>query len=196
MRKVGLLATCAPLILHLAFSLRQRTSLSHFTLEMSADDAMTSTYSHLADRCLNRYRVNPEKQYWIGIAGGPGSGKSTLASAVCKLVNAGLSSDLAVVIPMDGYHYSRSQLREMSVTEERSFEDLLARRGSPWTFDAEKLVKDLLKAKSLRSMSFPTYSRQLSDPVQGKLAHLNHIPSSSMRCRWSKALRLTSYRAG
>ena len=99
---------------------------------MSAvDDAMTPTYDRLAGICLQRFKENPSRQYWIGIAGGPGSGKSTLASAVCDRVNSLHSADIAVVVPMDGYHYSRDQLREMGATGERSFEELLARRGSP-----------------------------------------------------------------
>ena len=70
---------------------------------------------------------------------------------------------------MDGFHYSRKQLMEMSrdVTKDPnspSYEELIARRGSPWTFDAASIVKELTKAKLEGKASLPTYSRQLSDP--------------------------------
>ena len=46
--------------------------------------------------------------------GGPGSGKSTLSAAVSNIINHKAGTALSVVIPMDGYHLSRQQLKEMS----------------------------------------------------------------------------------
>jgi pantothenate kinase len=48
-----------------------------------------------------------------------------------------------------------------------SYDELLARRGSPWTFDAESLVTALTSAKRDACGILPTYSRTLSDPVPG-----------------------------
>lgn len=44
---------------------------------------------------------------------------------------------MCIVLPMDGFHFSRAQLKVMGESGPNSFDDLLARRGSPWTFDAE-----------------------------------------------------------
>lgn len=64
----------------------------------------------------------------VGLAGPPGAGKSTLASEVVQRVNelwpekaSSLDSevrppDVAVVLPMDGFHLYRSQLDAMEVS--------------------------------------------------------------------------------
>lgn len=44
----------------------------------------------------------------------------------------GNSTDIAVIFPMDGYHYTRSYLRE-----QENSEFLFKRRGAPFTFDGE-----------------------------------------------------------
>lgn len=129
---------------------------------------MTSIYDELAEELrgkIERIGSGERSQFWVGIAGGPGSGKSTLSEAVVSR----LGKDVAVVLPMDGFHYSRAQLRAMADEpgSAHSFEDLLARRGSPWTFDAAGLVSSLTAAKQQGSAVLPTYSRQLSDPVPG-----------------------------
>jgi pantothenate kinase len=63
----------------------------------------------------------------VGLAGPPGSGKSTLSSEVARRVNklwlqkaSSLDSqvkppDVAIVLPMDGFHLYRSQLDKMEV---------------------------------------------------------------------------------
>ena len=76
-----------------------------------------------------------KQQVWIGIAGSPGSGKSTLASSLCELCNKKRKHgcnfneieimDLnAIVVPMDGYHYCKSELEKFENREEA-----FARRG-------------------------------------------------------------------
>lgn len=65
-------------------------------------------------------------RYIVGLAGPPGAGKTTLASEVaCRLnklwsksvVEMGEASphEVAVVLPMDGFHLYRSQLDAMDV---------------------------------------------------------------------------------
>lgn len=62
----------------------------------------------------------------IGIAGGPGSGKSEFAKEVCDEVNrvaadkGATTKDVAVIIGMDGWHYSRKQLDEFPVSAQVS----------------------------------------------------------------------------
>ena len=82
------------------------------TTAMSAappDAAMLPTYKALAQHLLNR--ETSENAHWVCIAGGPGSGKSTLGAAVAQMVNEELGEERAVVLPMDGFHYSRAELR-------------------------------------------------------------------------------------
>ena len=146
------------------------------TLAMSAaalaspDARMSGCYDRLAGRLLARLRLgdaaatSPERPWWVAIAGGPGAGKSSLASAVCERVNA-VSPGAAVVLPMDGFHYSRAELRALGPPDAGSF---LPRRGSPWTFDAEGLCASLTRAKAASEARLPVYCRVKSDPVPAR----------------------------
>ena len=80
----------------------------------------------------------------IGISGPPGAGKSTLAAAVAGRVNRAQGRECCVVLPMDGFHYSRAQLCALDPPDAASY---LPRRGAPWTFDAEALLACLSAAK-------------------------------------------------
>ncbi|KAL3808870.1 hypothetical protein ACHAXA_004157 [Cyclostephanos tholiformis] len=87
----------------------------------------------------------------------------------------------AVVLPMDGFHYSRSQLMNMAggdddggggdgggdgpASTRATYDELLARRGAPWTFDAEACVEAFTRARMTGEASLPIYSRIASDPV-------------------------------
>jgi pantothenate kinase len=128
---------------------------------------MAATYDRLAARLLDRLSMIPNvdgRTWWVGIAGGPGAGKSTLAEAVCARVNKAAGAEISVVLPMDGFHYSRARLRELDPPDAAAY---LPRRGALWTFDAELLCAALARAKSTGEASLPTYSRVLSDPVPG-----------------------------
>lgn len=138
---------------------------TNFIVMSVLDSAMHDEYDKLSESLVSKVMQLKDSQHWVGIAGGPGSGKSTLAVAVMMRVNDALGDELCVVLPMDGYHYSRQQLKDMAASGECSFDDLLARRGSPWTFDGEGFVAALTAAKARRAASLPVYSRKLSDPV-------------------------------
>ena len=146
----------------------RRTMKTEDLLRMNArDELMSPTYHRLASMLMDDRLTKlggDQQQYWVGIAGGPGSGKSTLAASVRDIINDKAGTDIAVVLPMDGYHYSRKELKSIADMGEYSFEELLARRGSPWTFNAAKIVSS---ARRSGSAVLNTYSRQLSDPVEG-----------------------------
>ena len=98
------------------------------------------------------------------MAGSPGRGKSTLAAAVCARLNAAAGADVAVVFPMDGFHYYRSQLAEFSDPEEAT-----RRRGSPFTFNARAFVDRVRAAKDNRvdTTLVPAYDHEVHDPEAG-----------------------------
>ena len=165
------------------------------------DGAMRGTYDDLARRVIERYdgeyRTLRNAQLFVGVAGGPGSGKSTLANAVAEIINermgptpdrsrreqrgvggegSGASTSraaaaAAVVLPMDGFHYSRSQLRTMSNTNNDgvrhyTYDELLARRGAPWTFDADGCIDAFTFARrNGYHANLPIYCRTRSDPI-------------------------------
>ena len=65
---------------------------------------------------------------------------------------------------MDGFHFSKERLQEMDPPDAKK---LFARRGAPWTMDAELCYKLLREAKQKGQGELPTYSREISDPVPG-----------------------------
>lgn len=163
------------------------TTLSNNPSSSEAVDAnMESTYDSLASRLVLRYEQQctssnrlTNNQLFVCVAGGPGSGKSTLSQAVVNRINTMMASNdnnsddntrelpAAVVLPMDGFHYTRSELQIMgtSPTAPYTYEELLARRGAPWTFDAEGCIASFIAARRDGKASLPVYSRVKSDPV-------------------------------
>ena len=137
-----------------------------------ADKACAS----LADEVLEEVRYMREEakenegvRYVLAIAGCPGSGKSTLAKRLCTKLNARASEEgrggTAVVIPMDGYHYTRAELDRMQ-------DPKLAhrRRGAHWTFDAEGFVRRVEEASRPRAeVDFASFDHGIGDPVPGAI---------------------------
>lgn len=77
-------------------------------------------------------------RYIVGLAGPPGAGKSTVSKEVTKRVNAlwlqtnssvegesgTTQTDVAIALPMDGFHLYRSQLDMMEVKKRNCFPEL------------------------------------------------------------------------
>lgn len=117
-------------------------------------------YDNLASALRQKAaRLTGDTQLWIGLAGGPGSGKSTLAEALKERLG-----ELLTIIPLDGYHYYRSELDAMADPEEAH-----ARRGAPFTFNATKFVGDLIKAREAGEGAFPSFDHRAGDPVEGDI---------------------------
>ena len=129
---------------------------------LQPDVNMRATYQRLSERCMSLH-TKLQRQVWIGITGGPGAGKSTVAEAVAQCCN-----DLGVratALPMDGFHFSKAKLRELDPPDAAT---LLPLRGAPQTFDAEAFCAAVADARRTgRCDAWPTYSRELSDPVEG-----------------------------
>jgi pantothenate kinase len=162
-------------------------------MPMNDDWRMLSTYDTLATRLIHRYKLAfsnnklKNNQLFVCIAGGPGSGKSTLSMAVAQRINERMMPEIiidnvnnnnsgekemvvppaSIVLPMDGFHYSRSQLQTIASTSDGkyTYDELLARRGAPWTFDAEGCIAAFIDARQSGSANLPIYSRVKSDPV-------------------------------
>jgi pantothenate kinase len=140
-----------------------KLSLRQAATDKKVDHKMMETYEHLAQHCVDMLpMLTNDHQWFCAITGGPGSGKSTLCENVVALINEKVKEERAVVIPMDGYHYSKKQLCKLDPPDAAT---LLPRRGAPETFDAEGFYNALVEARKLHTKQFPTYSRQLSDPV-------------------------------
>ena len=118
---------------------------------------MKTSVAALAEELSSRAAKLPDnKQYWIGIAGAPGSGKSTLCKALKER-----QPDCIAVIQMDGYHMYRHELDAMNNSAVAH-----ARRGAPFTFHAERFVKETMEARKSGSGSFPDFDHGTGDPVE------------------------------
>lgn len=110
----------------------------------------------------------------VGIAGVPGSGKTTLAAAVSEAVNTiSCRQDLAVAIPMDGFHYTRAHLGAMDDPE-----TAIHCRGAAYTFDGEaflSLIRDLTSSEPRTTVYAPSFSHEIKDPVERSIP----IPASA-----------------
>lgn len=122
------------------------------------------TDEELIERVMNCYHANksPTTRVIVTIAGGPGSGKTTITSAIQRGLCTRYGPDFSVVISQDGFHYSRSELADLF-----DYEDAMRRRGAPFTFDAQKLVKlvKLLKSDRTHPIYAPSFDHKDKDPV-------------------------------
>jgi pantothenate kinase len=122
--------------------------------------AQTTTYDQLASQVSAAFdRLDGDEKHWIGLAGSPGSGKSTVADAMRRRM-----PEIVTVVSMDGYHYYRRQLRAMEDPEQAH-----ARRGAPFTFDAERLVAELRLARQKGTGAFPSFDHNIGDPVENDI---------------------------
>jgi len=101
----------------------------------------------------------------LGIAGAPGAGKSTLAAQV-----AAAYPDVAVVVPMDGFHLAQTELERLGLAD---------RKGAPDTFDAAGFVALLRRLREPHPdevVYAPEYRRDLRNGVAGAIRVAPDVP--------------------
>ena len=115
------------------------------------------------DALLASIAADPDAQRFVAIAGPPGGGKSTFATDVCAGVNAASNDgDACVVVPMDGFHFPLAVLDARSDAEHAR-----ARRGAPFTFDADAFVRCVRGLRARGCGDVPTFDHAIHDPVEG-----------------------------
>ncbi|MBF6236263.1 nucleoside/nucleotide kinase family protein [Nocardia otitidiscaviarum] len=126
-----------------------------------ARTGVETSLAELAVRVAASVDRRADRRFVLGIAGPPGAGKSTLARGVRDELNGYAASRIAEVAPMDGFHFSNARLRA---------DGALARKGEPDTFDVEgyvNLLRTVRETPPGRAIAWPTYSRELHEPVPG-----------------------------
>jgi pantothenate kinase len=97
-------------------------------------------------------RASGRDRFVVAISGPPGAGKSTLAESLFQSLNTD-TPGIAVVIPMDGFHFDNA------ILEERN---LLSRKGAPETFDVAGFVALLDRLRNANEdIAIPTFDRHL-----------------------------------
>ena len=101
-------------------------------------------------------------RYFLGISGNPASGKSTIAHGLTTTVNRRVDGDIAVVVPMDGFHLPNEVLHERG---------LYSLKGIPATFDVEGfvLLLERLREGPYQTVCAPSFDHAQHDPVYGEI---------------------------
>ncbi|KAI1742429.1 P-loop containing nucleoside triphosphate hydrolase protein [Xylaria scruposa] len=131
---------------------------------------MEQVYASLTQRAIDIHeklvRVSGQRRIVIAFSGPPGSGKSTIAARVVQRINTTFQRPIATCLAMDGFHYTRAYLDTLPNHIEAH-----ARRGAPWTFDANGVV-GLFKTLSASRVGVepitifaPSFDHKLKDPI-------------------------------
>lgn len=121
------------------------------------DEHMQSVYEEMAAE-IQALAASVDHQVLIGIAGAPGAGKSTTSRALVSLI------PNSILLPMDGYHYTRAYLQAMDDPVEA-----VKRRGSHWTFNGPQFVSDLRNLRTNQHGMFPSFDHGKGDPVENDI---------------------------
>ena len=126
---------------------------------------MPATTSDLAELLERARALTTGGRRVLGIVGAPGSGKSTLAA---QLV-AALGPQLAVTVPMDGYHFANVVLEALGRRQ---------RKGAQDTFDAGGYVSLLRRLRSGEEdvVHAPEFRREIEEPVGSALPVPREVP--------------------
>jgi len=108
----------------------------------------------------------------LGITGAPGAGKSVLGQQIV----ADLGPQLAVLVPMDGFHLAQAVLEMLGRSE---------RKGAHHTFDAWGYLALLRRLREQRAgerrgeeeiVYAPEFKRELEEPVGSSIAVQPEVP--------------------
>lgn len=98
----------------------------------------------------------------IGIAGSPGSGKTTLAAKMVEILNS-KGQEIAVELPMDGYHLANATLDRLGIHD---------RKGAIDTFDGWGFLSLLQRVthETDHTVFAPSFRREVDEGVAGEIA--------------------------
>lgn len=153
---------------------RIRLSLSNITTHVNYSAAVQAALEDfIAQLCLLAQAACPGQQRLIiCMAGGTASGKSFLASLCAHVASQAAPAlaaklgwpapgpsavpDFAVVVPMDGYHFTNARLAAHGLSHVK---------GQEQTIDAEALMRDAASIAAGDDVRVPEYDRAAHEPV-------------------------------
>ncbi|WP_182354180.1 nucleoside/nucleotide kinase family protein [Flaviflexus huanghaiensis] len=106
------------------------------------------------DELIRAARAMAGRRTILGIAGAPGAGKSTLGSTLADALG-----DQAVVVGMDGFHYTNDELVRLGRRD---------RKGAPDTFDVHGYIALLTRLRDDSvDIYAPAYQRGVGHSISG-----------------------------
>jgi len=127
-------------------------------------EAVDGLLRPLADRLLSM-RAEADGRMIVFLAGPPGAGKSTLSLMLQRLADERQPGALQA-LAMDGFHFSAAHIASHSVVWNGVAVPMARVKGSPESFDREKL-EACLRALKRGPVRWPAYDRRLHDVVEG-----------------------------
>jgi pantothenate kinase len=151
-------------------------------IQQKRSSSILSTTTHLNDSTTTAQQQQQQQQsrkqpYMVAVVGMPGSGKTTGAEILTELLcgDDGENNCNAFCMPFDGYHYSIDALKQRMMEASSSSSssrstDLIYRRGSPETFDAAALRRDLERIRygDEANIALPGFDHAVGDPEDGQ----------------------------
>ena len=102
---------------------------------------------------LVQLHTRHQRRVMIALAGPPGSGKSTLAEQLVPRINDHCGTDIAIILPMDGFHLDNVILDRQQSRD---------RKGAPHTFDADGFINLVNRVSdATANVVVPVFDRQL-----------------------------------
>ncbi|MBD3307242.1 nucleoside/nucleotide kinase family protein [candidate division KSB3 bacterium] len=104
-------------------------------------------------------------RYVVFLAGPPGSGKTSLG-ALWETLARQFDRNISVqTLPMDGFHYPNTILDARTIVRNGETIPLQKVKGSPESFDLDRIISALRDLHAGREFAWPRYDRQLHDVV-------------------------------
>ncbi len=118
-------------------------------------------------RRLTEQQKKKKGRIVVFLAAPPGAGKSTLAGYLEKLSNDYEDVCNIQSVGMDGFHRRQEYLTSHSVELDGKNVSMVEIKGAPITFDLEKLTEAIKRVSLGENISWPSYDRNLHNPVEG-----------------------------
>jgi pantothenate kinase len=133
---------------------------------------MEADYTDVISQIKNALSLSPHRRILVAVAGPPGSGKTTIATHIVALLNKAVSQPggnenesaaaFAISVSVDGFDTLPNR------------DEAYVRRGAPWTFDVDGIVKLVTALHDSAAMPIsarnivkaPSFDHALKDPVE------------------------------
>ncbi len=129
------------------------------------EDNINGIFIPLLKKLTDLYRKK-KKRILVFLAAPPGAGKSTLASFFQTLASEEEDLEDIQAIGMDGFHRRQEYLLSHAILRDGREVSMVDVKGTPETFDLEKLETAIKRVSSGEVCGWPVYDRLLHNPVE------------------------------